>query len=427
MKISVIGSGFVGLSTGVGFAKKENDVILVDNDREKVNKINDGVCPFYEPELEDELVEQLYLGKIKATDDLQYAVLNSDISFICVPTPFGKKGIDLSYIEKVSKDLGMVLKDKNAYHIVVVKSTVVPETTERIVLPLLERFSGKSFGNYFGLCVNPEFLREGSALNDFLNPDRIVIGGIDEKSIDALKRLYKNFNSPIIVTDWRTAEMIKYVSNAFLATKISFANEIGNICKKLDIDTYEVMDAVGLDHRICREFLNAGIGFGGSCFPKDLSALIVKSESLRYEPKLLKEVLEINKKQPLRMVELLKERLGDLKDKTVAVLGLSFKPNTSDIRDAPSLKIVDSLLKRGCKVKAYDPKAMDDFKKMFPNITYCRNPRDALNGSDACLILTEWDEFKSLRDTDFGVMKNRLIIEGRRVLKGVKGCEGICW
>ncbi len=429
MKVSIIGTGYVGLSTGVGFAVKGNDVVCVDIDREKVEQINQGVSPIYEPLLEDYLKKVLKDGKFRATTDLKEAIEQTEVSFISVGTPSREDGsIDLKYIEEVSRQIGEVLKGKE-YHVVVVKSTVVSETTEKVVIPNLEKSSGKRAGEDFGVCMNPEFLKEGKAMEDFLKPDRVVIGSIDKKSGDVIERLYENFQAPILRTDLKTAEMIKYASNALLATKVSFSNEIGNICKLLGINVNDVMRGVGLDSRISEKFLNAGCGYGGSCFPKDVDALIGKAKDLGYDPKLLREVHDLNLRQRVRLVEQLESRMGDLKDKTVCVLGLAFKPDSDDIREASSVSIISKLLEKGAKVKAYDPKAGGNMQKVFPNVEYAENVKDAIKDSDACLIVTEWEEFRNLEEKDFETMKNRLILEGRRILSRdkVSSFDGICW
>jgi UDPglucose 6-dehydrogenase len=270
--------------------------------------------------------------------------------------------------------------------------------------------------------VNPEFLREGNAVHDFFNPDRIVIGVKDEESKSILEKLYSPFECPKLTTDLKTAEMIKYTSNAFLATKISFANEIGNICKKLGIDSYKVFEGVGLDHRINPEFFRAGIGFGGSCFPKDVRALISKAEELNENPKLLKAVMELNEEQPLKLIELLKKHIPDLGGKTIGVLGLAFKPNTDDVREGRAVPIIRTLLKEGAKVIAYDPKAVKNFKKLFPEIEY--TSAEKVLESDAILIVTEWEEFKNL---DYN---GKIVIDGRRIEKAKEEAriyEGVCW
>lgn len=430
MKISIVGTGYMGLATGVGFASKKNHVICMDIDKKRLDKIEGGKSPVYETGLQDLLERVVEKKNLEVSSDLDYAVKNSDVSFICVPTPSKRNGSsDLKFIDKVSRNLGSSLAKKDSYHVVVVKSTVPPRTTEKLVIPNLEEFSGKKAGENFGVCMNPEFLREGSALDDFLNPDRIVIGELDKRSGDVLVELYANFNAPIIRTGLKVAEMIKYASNAFLASKVSFANEIGNVCKSLGIDVYEVMMGVGLDHRISPHFLRAGVGFGGSCFSKDLKALVNKSKTIGYDPVYLEEALNLNERQPVRIVNLLRKRVGTLRGRNICILGLAFKPNTDDVRDASSIRVVKELLKFGAKIKAHDPKSMDNFKELFPGLLYCKTAREALRDSDACLVLTEWEDFKNLEDKDFSVMKNRIIIEGRKALNPnkVKDFEGVCW
>ncbi len=430
MKISMIGTGYVGLSTGVGFAVRGNDVVCVDIDAAKVDRINQGESPIYEPHLQEYLKDSLAKGKLRATTEMKEAIERTDVSFIAVGTPSRKDGsIDLSFIESVSRQIGEVLRTKSSYHVVVVKSTVVPGTTDGVVLRNLERASGKRAGKDFGLCMNPEFLREGLAMDDFLKPDRIVIGSIDPRAGNVVEKLYANFIAPVIRTDLKTAEMIKYASNAFLATKISYTNEIGNVCKKLGIDVNDVMKGVGLDHRISPHFLNAGVGYGGSCFSKDMEALISKAKELGYEPGLLEEVQALNDRQKVRIVEQLERKIPTLKGKTVCLLGLAFKPDSDDIREASSISIISRLLEKGAKVKAFDPQAANHMKKIYPGIEYPRTAKDAIDGSDACIVVTEWDEFKRLTDDDFAGMKSRVIIEGRRILDRTKvsNFEGVCW
>lgn len=427
MKISVIGTGYVGTVSAACFAELGHEVICVDIDQSKIDQINAGIPPIYEEGL-SKLLKRHAGKRLRATSDYDFAVKNSDVSFICVGTPSDSLGnIDLSIVKAASASIGESLRKKKDYHVVVVKSTVVPETTEKIVLPIIEKYSGKTPGN-FGIAMNPEFLREGKAVYDFMHPDKIVVGSIDKKSGDIVASLYKGIECEITRTNLRTAEMIKYANNAFLAARISFANEIGNICKQLGIDTYEVMKAIGRDFRIGQHFLNSGTGFGGSCFPKDVKALIGKAKEVGYEPLLLKSVIEINERQPLRMVQLLKNKLGNLNEKKVAVLGLAFKNDTDDIRESRSIPVIKELLDNGARVSAYDPMANENMKKLFSSIEYCSSAADALRGADACMIMTEWDEFKSL-DEEFDVMKNRLIIDGRHMLALRKGIEyiGLCW
>ena len=425
-KISVIGSGYAGLVNAVGFAHLENKVICVDIDQKKIDLINKGIPPIYEEGLEENLKDALKKGNIKATTDISRSVMETDITFIAVGTPSNDDGsIDLKYIKKVSEDLGNILKKKDRYHTITVKSTVVPGTTEDIVAKTIESVSGKKRGKDFGLAMSPEFLREGKAMDDFLKPDRIVIGEHDKKSGDILYALNKLLTDNIIRTDIKTAEMIKYTSNAFLATKISFTNEIGNICKKLEIDVYDVMKGVGMDFRISPYFLSAGCGFGGSCFPKDVKALIAKSKSIGYEPELLESVIKVNKSQPKMMIYLAKKHLENLKDKKITLLGLAFKPGTDDIREAPAIIIIEELLKVGAKITVYDPQAMGNIKAIFSDrITYAPTKKDAIAASDAIMIVTEWDEFR-----DEKLYSQKLVIDGRKTLnkRTTKNYEGICW
>jgi len=421
MNISIIGTGYVGLVTGTCFAKLGNRVICVDIDKKKVQLINDGISPIYEEGLDDVLAENK--NNIEATTDYENAVNNSDVTFICVGTPSESDGgIDLSFVKDATIVIAKQLKKKDGWHLVVMKSTVLPGTTKDVVLPLLEKHSGKKAGQDFGLAMNPEFLKEGVAVNDFLKPDRIVIGFYDEGSRDMLRELYKDFSCPIVETTLSAAEMIKYASNAFLATKISFINEIGNMCKKLDIDAYEVADGVGLDKRIGRAFLDSGIGWGGSCFPKDLDALIVWAKKNGEIPRIIESVVEVNELQPLKLVEILKKHIPSLKGKTIGVLGLAFKPDTDDIRESKAIPIVGELLKQGAQVKAYDPKATENFKELYPQIEYCSSADEVLQ-SDAILITTKWDEFKTL---DYN---GKVVIDGRKLdeAKTAKIYEGVCW
>ncbi|MCZ7382076.1 MAG: UDP-glucose/GDP-mannose dehydrogenase family protein [Candidatus Methanoperedens sp.] len=428
MKISVIGTGYVGTVSAACFAELGHDVICVDIDKSKIDRINAGIPPIYEEGL-PELLKKHAGKRLSATSDYEFAILNSDVSFICVGTPSDSEGnIDLGIVRAASASIGDSLRKKKGYHVIVVKSTVVPETTEKIVLSVIEKHSGKHHGE-FGIAMNPEFLREGKAVHDFMHPGKIVVGSMDKKSGDIVAALYNSLKCEVTRTNLRTAEMIKYVNNAFLATKISFSNEVGNICKELDIDTYEVMAAVGKDFRIGQRFLNAGAGFGGSCFPKDVKALIGKAKEIGYEPQLLKSVIAVNEGQPARMVMLLKNKLGSLKEKNIAVLGLAFKNDTDDIRESRSIPVIKELLNEGARVSAYDPMANENMKKLFSGVGYYGSATDALRGADACLIMTEWDEFKSL-DKEFDVMENRIVIDGRHILvKPGKDIEyvGLCW
>jgi len=421
MNISIIGTGYVGLVSGTCFAKFNKKIVFVDIDKNKINNINNGISPIYEEGL-DELLKN-YKEKIIVTSDYKTAIANTEITFICVGTPSNVDGsIDLKYIKESSEEIGKILKNKNNFHIVVVKSTVLPGTTKDIVIPILEKYSGKKAGLDFGVAMNPEFLREGIAIHDFLKPDRIVFGSSDKKTNDILRNLYIDFSCQIIETSLSAAEMIKYASNCFLAAKISYINEIGNLCKKLGIDTYEVADGMGLDKRIGRDFLDSGIGWGGSCFPKDLLALHACYKKNNEKDDMIKSTISVNDLQPYKLLDILKKHLKNLGGKTIGILGLAFKPDTDDTRYSRSIPIIDELISEKTVIKAYDPKAMDNFKKIYPNINYCKSGEEVLD-ADAVLILTKWDEFKKL---DY---KGKLVIDGRNLeeAKISEKYEGVCW
>ncbi|MBI5061138.1 MAG: UDP-glucose/GDP-mannose dehydrogenase family protein [Candidatus Aenigmarchaeota archaeon] len=428
MKISIVGSGYVGMSSAIGFSMMGHSVVCIDIDMARVEMINSGKIPFFEKGMEENLKAAIEKKLIHASTNFEY-MRDSDVTFITVGTPSLSDGSpNMEYIKAASESIASAIKNKPAYHLVVVKSTVLPGITEEIIVPALEK-SGKKAGIDFGVCVNPEFLREGSALQDFLNPDRTVIGELDKKSGDILESLYKDFKSPIMRTNIKTAEMIKYASNAFLPAKVSLINEIGNICKKLGIDVYDVAKGVGYDARIGGKFLNAGSGFGGSCLSKDVSALVKKAGQLGVEPAILKAVLTVNEEQKRKIVDILKKRVKRLDGRKIAILGLAFKPGTDDVRDSVAIVVIGSLLNSGAKISAYDPEAAGNMKRLFPEIEYAPSTEAALKNADACLILTDWPEFKKLTDQDFSVMRGNVIIEGRRVLdrKNVSGVEGICW
>jgi len=421
MKISIIGCGYVGAVTGACFAALGHEIVFVDLDPGKIAAINAGQAPIYEPGLGGLLQENS--SRIVATDDLADAVRRTEVTFICVGTPSRQDGsIDLTYVRSAAAGVGRVLRERSGGHTVVVKSTVLPGTTKDVVLPILEAESGKRAFVDFGLASNPEFLREGSALSDFFAPDRIVIGTCDDRSRSLLEELYSSIDCPKMITAIPVAEMIKYVSNAFLATKISFANEIGNICKQMGIDTAEVFRGVGMDHRINPAFFQSGIGFGGSCFPKDVRALIARAEEVGVEPKILKDVIEVNEGQPLQLLKLLKTHVPDLDRKTIGVLGLAFKPNTDDVRESRAIPIVETLLRNGATVLAYDPMAMGNFRKLYPQINYVPTAAAAL-AADAVLITTEWKEFESLS------YSGKIVIDGRRIERARDGStyDGVCW
>jgi UDPglucose 6-dehydrogenase len=423
-KISVLGIGYVGLCTAVGFASKGYAVTASTHDAEKAAKINKGIPPFHEPNLQKLLEETIQNGHLTClTNQTEKAVLETDLTFNAVGTPSRPDGsIDLQFIETSTYETGKALKQKNTYHVVVIKSTVVPGTTQDIVKPILEKESKKKCGSDFGLCMNPEFLRQGSAFEDTLHTDRIVIGEYDKKSGDTLNNLYKDFygknTPPTIRTTLSTAELIKYASNSLLATKISFINMIANICEKIPgADVKTVATAMGLDKRIGPLFLDAGLGYGGSCFPKDVKALIAHSKSLGYTPTLLEEVENVNKSQPLKAVQFCREQLGNLQGKNLAVLGLAFKPNTDDMREARVIPIINQLTQEGAKVTAYDPVTIPNARAIFKNkIQYATSAIECLKNADCCIIVTEWNEFKKLTPEDFTEnMKQPLLIDGRRI------------
>lgn len=436
MKISIIGSGYVGLVTGVCLAEKGHSIICVDADKEKVTQINQGVSPIYEQGL-DELLKKNIHTNLWASEDLHQAVMDTEVSLITVGTPFDGEKIDLSQIKDVSHQIGKALGEKDYYHIVVVKSTVVPGTTDDVVVPILEKAALKKAGLDFGVGMNPEFLREGVAVKDFMKPDRIVLGGIDKKCLDWMEKIYRVFeNVDKVRTNNRTAEMIKYTANSLLATMISFSNEIANLSSAIgDVDVTEVMQGVHLDKRLCPiiengerivppiiEFLKAGCGFGGSCFPKDVKALIAHGNRFGKSMKLLDAVIEINQKQPAEIVALIKKYFPDLRKIRIGVLGLAFKPGTDDMRESPAIPIVKDLIEQGAVIKAYDPVALDAAQKILGNhnITYCRSLSKTLNAVDVVVLLTIWEEFRKLPEL-FGNLKSQpLFIDGRRMLD--KGC-----
>ena len=423
MRLSIIGAGYVGLVTAVCFAERGYPVTLADHDPEKVRMVNQVVPPFYEIDLEDLLKRSIHSGRLRATLSCDDAVLNSDATFISVGTPSRPNGsIDLTHVNDSSMEIGKALRRKRDYHLVAVRSTVVPGTTENLVSTAIERESGKKTGRDFGLVMQPEFLRQGSAVYDTMNPDRIVIGEYDAKSGMALLNLYRVFFEgklpPTLRVNLASAEMIKYASNAFLATRISFINEIAEICESVPgVDVVSVAQGMGLDQRIGKRFLQAGAGFGGSCFPKDLKALVSFAKTSRCKARILKTVLEVNVDQAIHVVKLAKRKLHSLRGKRVAILGLSFKPGTDDLREAPSLRIIGQLLREGADVVAYDPVAVTNAKKILGRrIAYADSARSCLENADAALVVTEWDEFRELGPADFKkLMRRPIVVDARRL------------
>lgn len=422
-KLSFIGLGPVGLCTAVCFATKGFAVIGSEMDEAKARQIRSAEPPFYEPSLKELLQEVIKSGSLKIVTSNEEAVMKSDITFITVGTPSNRDGsINLRHVIRASEEIGRALREKKAVHVIAVKSTVTSGTALDVVAPTLEKNSGKKCGKDFLLCVNPEFLSEGNAINGTFNPDYIVIGGYDEKSVRPLETLYSDFHGgnlpPIIKTNIPTAELIKYVNNTFLATKISLINTIANICEKTPgADVAKVAEAIGKDHRINPHFLNAGLGWGGSCFPKDLKAFIAYSKKIGYNPTLIHASYKANQDQVKFAMQKVKAELKTLRQKRIAILGLAFKPNTDDIREARSLKIVSQLLKQGAAVTAYDPMAMSNVKKILKKrIRYASSAVECLKNADCAILVTEWDEFRKLRPEEFlRNMRRAILIDGRRI------------
>lgn len=432
MKISIIGTGYVGLVSGVCLAEKGHDVTCVDIDQAKVDRINRGDSPIHETGLEAILRKSLGQS-FRATTDLPGAILQSELSIIAVGTPFAGEEIDLRYIKEAALQIGAVLKNKSAYHTIIVKSTVVPGTTEEVVLPLLEKHSAKKPGTGFGVGMNPEFLREGEAVHDFLFPDRIVMGGIDDRTLDQLDELYRPFlGVDKIRTNPRTAETIKYAANALLATMISFSNEIANLCTAIgNVDVVEVMHGVHLDKRLSpilegggrikpafTTYLEAGCGFGGSCFPKDVKALIAHGKKSGQKMRLLDAVMEVNDRQPRTVLDLLRKRFPDVAGKRISVLGLAFKPGTDDMRESPAIPIVKELIAEHASVTVFDPVARHEAEKIFGlnGLSFAPTFAEAVRDAAAILVLTRWPEFTDLGRMLSGVADPPVIIDGRRML-----------
>lgn len=417
MRICVIGAGYVGLATAVMFGKLGHAVVCADIDRARVKMVNSGKLPFFEPPLEKELAKLVKAGRLRAVREVLSAVADANFVFICVQTPSLPSGrIDIRPVKAATRSVGKALRNSKDYKVIVMKSTVVPSTTDSVVEPILEDASEKRSGTDFGLCMNPEFLQEGSALRDSMEPSRIIVGSTDRRAGDLLMKLYEPIDSPKIRTDLRSAEMIKYASNSFLATKISYSNDIANMCVRFGIDSGPVLKAAGLDPRIGSLFLKPGLGFGGSCLPKDVKALRDKARSEGYRSRLLSALLAINSRQPIEGIELLETAIGPVRGKRVAVLGLSFKGGVDDIRETRALPLVIELLARGANVVAFDPMAMESFIKIMPTIRYARTAAECLDGADGCIIQADWPEFRKLGEREFSKMKRAVIVDGRRCL-----------
>jgi len=391
MKLTIIGTGYVGLVTGTCFAEVGHEVICVDNDATKVKVLTEGGIPIYEPGLEDLVRKNVAAGRLSFTINTAEGVAKSDVIFIAVPTPPQPDGsVDLSFIEKVAREIAGAM---TSYKIVVDKSTVPVKTGDKVA-ETIKRYCKTPVD--FDVVSNPEFLREGFAVEDLMKPDRIVVGVRSQRPVSAMKEVYAPFNAPIIITDINSAELIKHASNSFLALKISYINAISAICETAGANVQDVANGMGMDERIGRRFLNAGIGFGGSCFPKDLSAFIKIAEQTGYDFRLLKEVQRVNANQMERFVKKITETLWVLKDKKIGVLGLAFKQNTDDVRSSPAIELCQRLLKEGAVLRVHDPKAMEKAKTLLPNVTYVDEMNEVAEGCDALVVATEWDEFKKL-------------------------------
>ncbi len=415
-RICIIGTGYVGLVTGTCFAEVGHRVICVDNDPHKVALLQRGGIPIYEPGLDELVQRNVAAGRLRFSGDIAEGVRASEVVFIAVPTPPRADGsVDMSYVEKVTREIAAAITE---YKIVVDKSTVPVKTGERVA-ETIRRYNKDKIE--VDVVSNPEFLREGSAVQDLMHPDRIVIGVASERPVAKMKDIYEPFRAPIIVTDINSAEMIKHACNSFLALKISYANALAVICEAGGANVEDVVHGMGLDKRIGRSFLNAGLGYGGSCFPKDISAFIHIAEQLGCEFNLLKEIQRINAGQIQRFLKKVYDTLWIVKDKTIAVLGLAFKPNTDDMRLAPSLEIIRSLQKEGARIKAYDPKAMDKAKEHLTNVEFCADAYAAAKDADALILCTEWNEFRQLDLEKLrSIMAQPIVLDGRNLFDPAK-------
>jgi UDPglucose 6-dehydrogenase len=411
MNIAIIGAGYVGLVTGACFADLGHKVICIDSNKKKIQMLKRHKLPFYEEGLEEMVERNVRTGRLRFTESIKEGVKKSLVVFICVGTPPKPNGeADLSYVEKVS---GEIAKGMSSYRLIVEKSTVPVETGKWVEHTIKLNIKKKI---KFDVASNPEFLREGTAINDFLHPDRIVIGVESNKARDILTELYKGIDAEMVVTDIKSAELIKHASNSFLAAKISFINSIANICERTGADVEKVAHGMGLDARIGKVFLRSGVGYGGSCFPKDVDAFIHIAAKLGYDFGILKAARKVNEEQKALFVRKIEETLWIVKDKTIGILGLSFKPNTDDMRNAPSIDIINSLKENKARIKAYDPQAMKKAQSILEGIEFCKDPYETAKNTNALIIVTEWHEFEVM---DLGrikkLMKNPLIIDGRNI------------
>jgi len=413
-KICVVGTGYVGLVTGTCFADLGNEVVCLDLDESRISNLNNGKMPIYEPGLEQVVSLNKKAGRLTFTTDYNLALDKADFAFIAVGTPSGVDGeADLQFVRSAAEAIADIVNEP----IVVVNKSTVPVGTGDWVADIIKK-RRITIGTPldFSVVSNPEFLREGSALNDFMQPDRVVLGSTDREAANKVAQLYSTLRCPILVTDLRTAEMIKYASNAFLATRISFINEIANMCEEMGADVQEVALGMGYDNRIGHAFLDAGLGWGGSCFPKDVKALAHMAVLHGTHPQLLQAVMDINRNQRRRVIFKLRKALGNLDEKVIGVLGLSFKPNTDDIREAPALEIIHLLENEGAIVQAYDPQAMENASQVFKRVIMCDNPYKVAEGADALVLATEWNEFKQIDlKRIYDLMRQPIIMDGRNL------------
>ncbi|WP_265108284.1 UDP-glucose 6-dehydrogenase AglM [Halosolutus halophilus] len=431
MHVSIVGSGYVGTTVAACLADRGHDVVNVEIDEEIVDRINAGEAPIHEAGLQDLIAEHAG-SRLRATTDYG-AVVDTDLTMLCLPTPQAEDGsLDLAIMRAGAESLGDALARKDDDHLVVVKSTVLPGTTEDVVGPILEDRSGKRVDEDLHLAMNPEFLRMGTAVEDFLEPDKVVVGARTDATAATLRELYAPIldrpETTLVETDVREAELIKYANNAFLAAKVSLVNELGNVAKEYGADAYEVLDAVGLDDRISDRFLRSGLGWGGSCFPKDVDALRAGAREQGYDPELLDAVVAVNDEQPRRLVALLAEHVA-LDGARIAVLGLSFKPGTDDIRKSRALDVIDRLADRGADVVAYDPAAMANVREQYPalDVDYADSAEAALEAADGAVVATDWPEFD---DLSFAGMRRRVVVDGRRIdvdADDLAVYEGLTW
>ena len=425
--ISIIGLGYVGLCTAVSFAERGLRVYGIEIDEAKRKKISSGVAPLHEPGLEPMLRSTLKSGFFSCSRDFDKAIKSSEITFLTVGTPSRATGaIDLQYIESAAMEVGHCLATKQSYHVVVVKSTVTPGTTEGVVRAILEEESGRKCGEDFGLCVNPEFLREGSAIDDTMNPDAVVIGSADQRATQSLIKLYERFYAklpPTIVTTISSGEFVKYSVNTFRANQLSFLNTLANLCEKTSgADVVEVVRGLSTVTKIDPRYLRAGFGFGGSCLPKDLRALTARAKELDVDSSLLEASAHVNEKQPLHAVEMSRQLIGEIRGKRIAVLGLAFKAETDDVRESVAIKVANALADAGASVVAYDPQAMQNAREFLrPGIALAKDSHSCLLKADCCVIATEWNEFRKIEPKVFvSLMRTPAIVDGKRIFDGTK-------